>query len=160
MTIFRHRIIGLTAILSIVLLAAIRAATAGELSEEQKRVIEANAAFYQAFSSRDVAAMEAIWSTRENIAVIHPGWLGLSGREAVMGSWQAIMRGPGSPDIESLNPVAYVMEDTAFVVCYERVGPGFLIATNIFVLEEGAWRMVHHQAGPTAKPVGPAGDPI
>jgi ketosteroid isomerase-like protein len=148
-----------------VLLAALAASSYGlaaaeELSDEQKRVIAANTAFYQAFSHRDVAAMEEIWSRREDVAVIHPGWPGISGREEVMRSWQLIMEGPGSPEVESVNPVAYVMEDSAFVVTYEQVGGGFLIATNIFALEDGAWRMVHHQAGPTPRPEGPAGDPI
>ncbi len=35
-------------------------------------------------------------------------------------------------------------------VLEEAAGSGVLIATNIFVRENGAWKMVHHQAGPTA----------
>ena len=33
---------------------------------------------------------------------------------------------------------------------YEQVGGGFLVATNWFAREGGAWRMIHHQAGPTS----------
>ena len=50
------------------------------------------------------------------------------------------------------------MNGGAFVVCYERLGPNFLIATNLFVKEDGAWKMVHHQAGPIPPPA-PTGEP-
>ncbi len=42
----------------------------------------------------------------------------------------------------------------AIVVCYETVGQFTLVATNVFVREEGAWRMVHHQSGETQLPQG------
>jgi len=34
------------------------------------------------------------------------------------------------------------------VICEEELQAGHLIATNIFVKEDGGWRMVHHQASP------------
>jgi hypothetical protein len=45
--------------------------------------------------------------------------------------------------------------DTAIVTCYEGGSdePAHLAATNVFVLEDEAWRMVHHHAGPLARPV-------
>jgi hypothetical protein len=36
----------------------------------------------------------------------------------------------------------------AFVVGTEALPAGELVFTNIFCLEAGAWRMVHHQVGP------------
>lgn len=36
--------------------------------------------------------------------------------------------------------------DVAFVTCHEVFDGGRLAATNVFVREDGAWRMVHHQA--------------
>jgi hypothetical protein len=41
-----------------------------------------------------------------------------------------------------------VLDESAFVTCIERVKDNRLVATNIFVLEHGVWKMVHHQAGP------------
>ena len=35
---------------------------------------------------------------------------------------------------------------------YREKPPAHLAATNIFVLEEGRWRMVHHHAGPLSVP--------
>ncbi len=40
----------------------------------------------------------------------------------------------------------------------EAVGGGYLVATNIFIREAGAWKMVHHQAGPTPPPTIEASD--
>jgi hypothetical protein len=37
-----------------------------------------------------------------------------------------------------------------FVVCHEVLPEGVLVATNVFVREDGAWKVVHHQAGPVA----------
>jgi hypothetical protein len=33
------------------------------------------------------------------------------------------------------------------VVCEEELDGGTLIASNLFVREDGSWRLVHHQAG-------------
>jgi hypothetical protein len=39
----------------------------------------------------------------------------------------------------------------AYVHCFEEIDGNYLIATNIFVHEGRRWRLVHHQAGPTAE---------
>jgi hypothetical protein len=36
------------------------------------------------------------------------------------------------------------------VVCRELVGGSALVATNLFVLEGGRWRLFHHHSGPVA----------
>jgi len=127
--------------------------TAAALAEDEKQVIAANEAFYSAFRSNDMAAMEAVWSQTEQIAVIHPGWPELNGRAQVLESWRKILTGTGAPpNIHSVNARAYVYPGSAFVICYENLGGAYMIATNIFARENGEWRMVHHQAGPTPTP--------
>lgn len=111
-------------------------------------VLAANQAFYDAFAARDAAAMESLWAKRAPVACIHPGWSPLHGRERVLASWRAILEGAGAPDIRCANAKAWVQGDTAFVVGYELLGGGRLVATNVFVREDGAWRLVLHQAGP------------
>jgi hypothetical protein len=37
-------------------------------------ILFTNEAFYLTFASRDAEAMDAIWSSRENVTCIHPGW--------------------------------------------------------------------------------------
>jgi ketosteroid isomerase-like protein len=116
---------------------------------DDANVLAANAAFYAAFAERDVAAMERLWATQHQAACIHPGWGPLHGRDAVMESWRRILGSANAPKIACQAPRAYVMGEIAFVLCFEAVPGGHLIATNIFVRENGEWRMVHHQASPT-----------
>jgi ketosteroid isomerase-like protein len=119
-----------------------------------ERVLAANEAFYTAFAARDVAAMEAVWAQRTPAACIHPGWQPLHGREAVLASWREIMSSPTSPPIRCCDPVAHVLGATAVVICTERFPGAELVATNVFIEEDGAWKIIHHQAGGVARPSG------
>ncbi len=125
-------------------------------------VLFMNDAFYDAFRSQDLETMDRLWSRQAAVACIHPGWQPLAGREEVMESWQGILGGTGGPEVFCLEPQAFVMGQTAFVICYEQIGNGVLVATNIFVKEGDDWLLVHHQAGPcnaTAVEVEEPGDP-
>jgi len=110
-------------------------------------VLAANLAFYRAFAAGDCETMDGLWSPRRQVTCIHPGWQALIERSAVMQSWQAILASP--PPVRCFGARAFVDGDLAYVICYETVGDGMLVATNIFSLEQGAWLMIHHQAGPT-----------
>jgi ketosteroid isomerase-like protein len=121
------------------------------LSADESAVLEANAAFYEAFAKGDSAAMDALWAERAPIACIHPGWDVLRGRTKVMASWRAILSGRAGPPIQYSGPTAHVLGDTAFVVCHEVIEGTRLVATNTFVREGQAWKMVHHQAAPIAQ---------
>ena len=120
------------------------------MERDRDEVLAANAAFYRAFAARDVEAMDALWARHTPVACVHPGWHALTGRDAVMASWRGILRGPGAPDIACGEATSHVFGESAFVVCAERLPGGELAATNVFVREEGAWRLVHHHAGPIA----------
>jgi hypothetical protein len=122
------------------------------LSSEQFTVLFTNEAFYIAFAGRDLAAMDELWAKRSAVTCIHPGWLPLAGRVAVMESWQAILSSPSSPAIACWNASAHLLGEVAYVLCHEQLEHGYLAATNVFVREEGAWRMVHHQAGASPPP--------
>ncbi len=117
---------------------------------ERTALLFANEAFYRAFADRDMDAMEEVWSATAPVACIHPGWGALSGREDVLESWAAIIANPDSPDIRVQAPEAILHGDVGFVICYEEIAGQYLIATNVFVRDGRIWRMVHHQAGPTA----------
>ena len=113
-------------------------------------ILAANRAFYDAFARRDVAAMDELWARQAPCACVHPGWGALLGREQIMASWAAILTGD-PPSLRCVDPVVRLLgERVAFVVCAELVPGGRLIATNTFVLEDGAWKMVHHHASAVA----------
>jgi ketosteroid isomerase-like protein len=118
------------------------------MPSDEALVLAANQAFYDAFARGDLAAVEALWAYRAPVACIHPGWEALHGREEVIASWRAILAGGGAPPVRCTRPTAAVMGDSAYVVCGEAIDGAELVATNLFVREDGAWRLVHHQAGP------------
>lgn len=127
-------------------------------------VLDANDAFYRAFSGRDPEAMAALWAEDHPVACIHPGSDVLAGRDAVLASWRAVLVPGGAPELSCSQAEAHVLGPVAFVTCHEvlRSG-GRLAATNVYVRERGAWRMVHHHAAPIAtgqarpaRPGGPA----
>jgi hypothetical protein len=109
-------------------------------------LLAANAAFYRAFAAGDLPAMAALWSERQPVACVHPGWPALSGRAIVMESWQMILRTP--PALSFTDAEACDWGAAGLVLCRERVAGTTLVASNLFVLEDDAWRMVHHQATP------------
>ena len=123
-----------------------------EARPDEEAVLAANREFYRAFAARDLAAMDALWAEESPVACVHPGWDALVGRDPVMESWAAILGGAGALQIRCESPRAFLLGPSAFVICHEVLGPGRLIATNIFAREQGRWRMVHHQAGPASQP--------
>ncbi len=115
---------------------------------ERARLLFANDAFYNAFSSRDAAAMDALWARQTSVTCIHPGWQTLTSRDEVMESWRAILGNPRAPSIICRGPQAVAKGDVGLVVCYEVIGATVLAASNVFVQEGDAWLLMHHQAGP------------
>lgn len=116
-------------------------------ASDLETVLAANRLFYRAFTNRDLASLDALWARRAPVACIHPGWPALHGREEVMVSWRNILTGPSSPQIVCSGAHAEIVGDVAYVTCIETLTNGRLIATNLFVHEDGEWRMIHHQAG-------------
>ena len=53
-----------------------------------------------------------------------------------------------------------VFGDFACVICHEVLDQGFLVATNLFVLEDGQWKIIHHQAGTAPPPEEEESDPL
>jgi ketosteroid isomerase-like protein len=129
-----------------------------ELSERiaaEIGVLEANQAFYRAFRAGDVAAMSEVWAQRAPTACIHPGLPPLVGRSAILGSWRQILGPAADWEMSCRRARVHMLGQTAFVTCLEANGddPAHLVATNVFVLEDGHWRMTHHHAGPLSEPV-------
>jgi hypothetical protein len=116
----------------------------------EAELLAQNQAFYDAFARRDYPAMEGLWARTAKVACIHPGWEALFGRATVLESFRAILATPNTPPVRCSSPRAAVLGAAAYVVCIESIGTADLVATNVFVREGDAWRLVHHQAGPIA----------
>jgi hypothetical protein len=113
-------------------------------------VLAANEAFYSAFNQKDPEAMDAIWARSVEVGCIHPGWNVLRGRDPVLESWRGILGNPAQPRILTGGAAASFFGEVAVVTCRELVAGAPLAATNIFILEDGAWKIVHHQSGPVS----------
>lgn len=119
----------------------------GEAADSEA-ALAANDAFYEAFVARDIAAMESLWARKHTVSCIHPGWNVLSGREAVLQSWRGILANPDQPRIVSGGASVHLLGDTAIVTCRELVSGSPLVATNIFIREGSAWRLLLHHSSP------------
>jgi ketosteroid isomerase-like protein len=123
-------------------------------SRVEAAVLEANQEFYRAFSRGDFAAMSELWAKTAKVACLHPGARLLSGRGAVLSSFRELLAAAPAWKMVSRDASVHLFGEAAFVTCLEANGdqPAHLAATNVFVLEDGRWRMVHHHAGPLSVP--------
>jgi len=126
-------------------------------SDDERAVVEANAAFYTAFEQKSLPAMADAWAAASPVTCIHPGWGVLVGRDAVLESWRAIFQSTVSARCRLRRPRVFVTGDMGWVVlveelALEQVGGervhAMVLSTNTFVREKAGFRMVHHQAGP------------
>ncbi len=119
----------------------------GNTMTDDDAVLTANLEFYQAFAARDAAAMDRLWAHRAPVTCVHPGWTVLADRDAVMDSWESILGNPDAPRIACFDERVFLHGDVALVICEEELDGGTLAASNLFVREDGAWRLAHHHAG-------------
>jgi ketosteroid isomerase-like protein len=129
------------------------------MSEEEKRVIEANESFYRAFESLHITEMEKVWLQEPYIQCVHPGWSMLRGWEPVIESWRRIFE--NTPDIRFLlSEVAVrIYGAIAVVTLYENISSAadarvttVVATTNVFEKRPEGWRMIHHHGSPVAAP--------
>jgi len=115
-------------------------------------LIDANQAFYDAHEARDLNAMSHLWHDGDRVVCVHPGWPILRGREAVLASWQRIFDGPGRNQFILTNVRADGIGDAGWVSLEENLIDGAethtIAATNIFVRQQGRWRLLSHHGSP------------
>ena len=61
-------------------------------------------------------------------------------------SWRNILANPEAPHVMVHDDRVTLYGDLAIVQCEEELDAGHLVATNMFIREAGAWKMIHHQA--------------
>lgn len=115
----------------------------------------ASAAFYEAFSKRDLNAMMAVWSDADDITCIHPMAPRLTGPAAVGQSWEQIFANSPALRFMNRNEQFILADDMAVQTVHEIIqiegddGPHpAIIATNVFRKEAAGWRMVLHHGTP------------
>ena len=121
----------------------------------------AEAAFYDAFERRDLAAMTKVWDHEAEVSCIHPGGPRLDEIGVILDSWGAIFEGGQRLSIELVDIAQTAGADVAVRCLYEVVHfgerlahQGTVIATNVYRHSARGWKMVIHHASPD--PVGAA----
>jgi ketosteroid isomerase-like protein len=126
------------------------------LSAQLTAVRDANQAFYAAFEKLDLEGMSDVWADEETVSCVHPGWEPLSGRDAVMRSWDGIFRSTDEIRFTLRDVRLFVMNGTGWVVLVEEIESrhrerkvkASAQATNVFILKGELWQLVHHHACP------------
>jgi ketosteroid isomerase-like protein len=123
----------------------------------EESVKQVNENFYKAFNSRDMDLMKATWLNDGVSVCIHPGWGALKGYEPIIKSWSDIFINSQNMEI-GLSQVEIIFSDgLAWVSCQENltiitpdgVQSSHVLATNIYQLDDGQWRMILHHASST-----------
>ncbi len=112
----------------------------------------ANEAFYLAFASGDIDAMESLWADRPDVVCVHPGWPALTDRVTVMESWARILGNPDQPQVGFHVVDVVNLGEATLVVCYERMESAVMVASNLFIRLADGPRMVGHHAGVCGDP--------
>ncbi|PYM74313.1 MAG: hypothetical protein DME03_14070 [Candidatus Rokuibacteriota bacterium] len=84
-------------------------------------VEQANARFYQAFETLDLARMDLVWAHGEHVKCVHPGWPLLVGWEAVRASWEAIFENTAEMRFTLSDVRSAAGGDLGWVTCTENI---------------------------------------
>ena len=117
-------------------------------------VEQANAGFYQAFETLDIARMELRLVARRARAVRPPGLAPPGRLGAVRTSWATIFENTAEMRFSLSDVRASAIGDLAWVTCTEnifsevhgRLAVTSVLATNLFERTADGWRLIHHHA--------------
>ena len=126
---------------------------------------DAENAFYEAFERADLALMMAVWAERDDVVCIHPTGPRLLGFEAVRESWVQIFSGGSQLRVRATEVKRYDGQNVAVHSVVEVLTapgaqgtPQSVLATNVYELGDGGWRMVVHHATPMPEAPAAASD--
>jgi ketosteroid isomerase-like protein len=125
--------------------------------DEIAAVRRAHQAFYRAFETLRIEAMDDVWWHAGQVTCVHPGWPLADGWAEVRASWETIFKNSRDMKFDVTEERIDLRGDLAWVVCVERVssaaGAGAVQATNVLRREGGEWRMAHHHGSTYVRPV-------
>ncbi|MGH7917601.1 MAG: YybH family protein [Candidatus Binataceae bacterium] len=127
---------------------------------DREQVLEANRAFYRAFESMELGAMEMVWLRDARIVCVHPGWRRLRGWGPIMTSWERIFQSAfemkfelGETDVMLSGELAVVVvEENLTQRGYDGVMRTQVLATNVYERAGGQWLMTLHHGSPVMAP--------
>jgi ketosteroid isomerase-like protein len=127
----------------------------GPLTRELRRVEAVNDAFYDALRARDIEAMSRVWLPSPHVRCVHPRWELVVGWIDIRESWAELFASLEHVDVqledvhvEVAGRVAWV-NLLAYTTLHTEEGDiisASSIATNVFEIAEGEWKMVLHHS--------------
>ena len=129
------------------------------MADEIQAIAQANQAFYHAFETLKIEAMEQVWAKDADIQCGHPGWRILRGWGPVMESWKRIFENTPSMQFALTDVNIQVSGEVAWVTLYENLnssiqGQNFsaaILTTNVFQKTADGWRMILHHGSSVAQ---------
>ncbi|PID61084.1 MAG: hypothetical protein CSB44_08435 [Gammaproteobacteria bacterium] len=114
---------------------------------------EAEHAFYDAIERGDMAVMDSVWSKSENIVCIHPGSTRIVGRSDVMQSFRQLFADSPEFAFTIVDTLETGTDELAIHLVREEVTIddqliSVMVSTNIYLFEQGSWRMMLHHSSP------------
>lgn len=125
------------------------------MSNAYNTPMDAEAAFYEAFESKDVEAMMSVWDNTADVVCIHPMGANLNGSDSVRDSWETLFdQGPNLTF--NVDTIQYMEDDEmAIHVVRQNImvnddahNMPVIIATNVYRKTSNGWQMVLHHSSP------------
>ena len=131
------------------------------MTDEIQAIAQANQAFYRAFETLKIEAMEQVWSKDTDIQCGHPGWRILRGWGPVMESWKRIFENTPSVRFTLTDVKIEVRGELAWVTQYENLASSIegqtfsaaILTTNMFQKTADGWRMILHHGSSVSQPL-------
>jgi len=125
-----------------------------------KTPLEAEAAFYRSIERADIDALDAVWSTQDNIVCVHPGASRIEGRKAVMDSFIELFIEAPVLNFSIVDTLYTGNDELAVHLVREEIELdgqviSIMVSTNIYHLEAGGWRMLLHHISKSISALAP-----
>jgi ketosteroid isomerase-like protein len=125
-------------------------------NSDYEEVLKINEMFYKALGTRNLELMDQVWVKDSRAGCVHPGWIMLSGWQAIRQSWENVFDPNDQVDIRLSNITVEIKGDVAWVACIQQliyinrdpIGINMSQSTNIFERHDSGWRMILHHASP------------
>lgn len=126
-------------------------------SDYELQVLEVNKRFYAALEALDLSQMSEVWLHEDWVKCVHPGWGLIVGWENISESWERIFRHTREIRIQLSYVTVRIEGPLAWVCCLENISNRFgegvetaqAFSTNLFMLQNGGWLLIHHHASLT-----------
>jgi len=125
-------------------------------NSDYEEVLKVNEMFYKALGTRNLELMDQVWVKDSRAGCAHPGWIMLSGWQAIRQSWENVFDPNDQVDIRLSSITVEIKGEVAWVTCIQQliyinrdpIGINMSQSTNIFERHDSGWLMILHHASP------------